>query len=180
MNERRYQGEIERLRAPERLARLEVGRVVDTTLAGIAAKTVFDVGAGSGVFAETFAERGLDVTGVDINAAMVDAARLLVPGAHFEVAPAEALPFPDQSFDLGFLGLVLHEADDLLKALAEARRVARQRVAVLEWPYRQEEMPPPLAHRLQPEAVEALARQAGYRAFEAVLLTHTVLYQLTC
>ncbi len=178
MNERRYQAEIERLRSPERLARLEVARVADASLDGIGAHTVLDVGTGSGLFAETFAGRGLDVSGVDVNPAMVEAAQLLVPSAHFETAPAEALPFPDQSFDLVFLGLVLHEADDLPKALAEARRVARQRVAVLEWPYRQEELPPPLVHRLKPETVAELAQQVGFRVFESVPLAHTVLYRM--
>ena len=34
------------------------------------------------------------------------------------------------------LGHVLHETDDPVAALVEARRAARLRVVVLEWPYR--------------------------------------------
>ncbi len=62
------------------------------------------------------------------------------------------------------MGLVLHETDDAAQALAEARRVARLRVAVLEWPYRDDEMGPPLAHRLSAEAVPTLRARPGSRA----------------
>jgi len=34
------------------------------------------------------------------------------------------MPFPDGAFDLVFMGLLLHEADDNLAALREAQRVA--------------------------------------------------------
>lgn len=54
--------------------------------------------------------------------------RLCADGA-VKLAPSEQISFPDCSFDLVFLGHVLHEADDPLTALQEARRVTRQRVA---------------------------------------------------
>jgi ubiquinone/menaquinone biosynthesis C-methylase UbiE len=178
MNERRYQAEIERLRSPERLERLEVARVVDACLEGIKPQSVLDVGTGSGVFAEAFAGRGLAVSGIDINPAMIEAAQGFVPSAHFQTAPAEALPFADKSFDLVYIGLVLHETDDLAKALAEAHRVVRDRVAAQEWPYREETFGPPLAHRLQPQTVETLARQVGFTTFESLALSQTVLFRL--
>lgn len=40
-------------------------------------------------------------------------------------APAEDLPFPDQSFDTVFATLTLCSVDDLTKALAEVRRVLK-------------------------------------------------------
>ena len=76
------------------------------------APLALDIGTGTGVFAEAFAARGLQVAGVDASADMIALARGFVPQGRFEVAPAEALPFADQTFDLVFLGLVLHEADD--------------------------------------------------------------------
>ncbi len=91
----------------------------------------------------------------------------------------EQLPFPDRAFDLTFMGLVLHEADDALQALQEARRVTQQRVAILEWPYREEPKGPPLAHRLKPETIQALATQAGYRAVELIHLQNMDLYRFT-
>jgi hypothetical protein len=43
MSERRYSGEIERLRSPERVARLEISRVIDLSLAELDAKSVLDI-----------------------------------------------------------------------------------------------------------------------------------------
>ena len=82
------------LRSPDKLARLEVGRVVDLSLEGIAAGDMLDVGTGSAVFAEAFAARGLRVTGVDGNCEMLTLARGFVPAGDFRLARAEALPFP--------------------------------------------------------------------------------------
>ena len=176
-HERRYQAEIERLRSPERLARLEVGRVVAACLDGANVRSVLDVGTGSGVFAEAFAAHGLEVTGVDVNPAMIAVAQRFVPAGHFQVAPAEALPFPDNSFDLVLLGLVFHEVDDAAQTLAEVKRVGRTRLAILEWAYREEDFGPPLAHRLQPAAIAALAAAAGFQTLETLPLTQLVLYR---
>ena len=73
----------------------------------------------------------------------------------------------------------MHEADDTVKALREARRVALERVVVLEWPYYDEEKGPPLAHRLMPEQVIALAQKAGFDKIETTPLTHMVLFRLS-
>jgi ubiquinone/menaquinone biosynthesis C-methylase UbiE len=178
MHERRFSGDIERLRSPQRVARLEVDRVVELCLAGLQVETVLDVGTGSGLFAESFVKRRLTVSGIDPNLDMIEAARRFAPAAEFRQATVEVIPFADKAFDLVFLGLVLHEADDPRQALTECRRCARQRVAVLEWPYKEEETGPPLAHRLQTADVEAFARQAGFRAFETLELTNLVLHRL--
>jgi len=177
-HERRYSGTADRLRRPERLAWLELDRVVPLCLEGIEVATALDVGTGSGLFAEAFAARGLGVTGCDVNGELLEAARAAVPGAGFVRGAAERLPFPDASFDLVFLGHVLHEVDDLERALAEARRVARRRVAALEWPYRAEDRGPPLEHRLPPEVVEDAARRAGFAAIERRDLAFMVLYRM--
>jgi SAM-dependent methyltransferase len=177
-HERRFDGDLERLRSPERLQRLQVDQVASLSLEGIDAKNVLDVGTGSGLFAEAFAAHGLQVTGIDVNPEMIQAASRQVPGIDFQVAPAEDLPFPDNSFDLVFLGLVYHETDDALKAIQEAHRVTRHRVAILEWPYIDESIGPPMAHRLKAEEVAALARKAGCEKIETLLLKHTVLYRL--
>ncbi len=78
MNERRYAAAVEQLRAPQRVALLEIERVADLLLGDITAHTALDVGTGSGMFAEEFARRGLNVAGVDINPEMVEAARQYV------------------------------------------------------------------------------------------------------
>jgi ubiquinone/menaquinone biosynthesis C-methylase UbiE len=176
MHERRFHGNIERLRSPERLERLEVDRVVELCLGIFPARSMLDVGAGTGIFAEAFAKLGLKVSGIDANPEMLESARVFVPEGRFQTAPAEAIPFRDASFDLVFLGHVLHEADDPLAALREARRVARQGVAVLEWPYIEEAHGPQLAHRLKPETVHALAEQSGFEHIDLHILTHMSLY----
>ncbi len=147
MHEKRFDGGIEKLRAPERVARLEVERVVNLCLEGVNIESVLDVGTGSGLFAEAFFRRGLMVTGIDANPDMLPAARYYVPQGDFRQAEAEALPFAEASFDLVFLGLLLHESDTPLKVLQETRRVSQGRVCILEWPYIEAEFGPPLAHR---------------------------------
>ena len=179
MNERRYDGEIERLRSPGRLALLEVERVVSLSLEGLdAPKSMLDIGTGSAIFAEAFAAHGLSVAGIDLRDDMLAAARRYVPSGDFRKAHMEQLPFADDSFDLAFMGLVLHEADDLLTALQVARRVAKARVSVLEWRYEVQDFGPPMAHRLQPEIVRAAAEQAGFPTFDEQRLQSLVLYRL--
>lgn len=178
MNERRFSGEIERLRADERVARLEIDRVVDLSLSETSAQSLLDIGTGSGLFAEAFAARGFKVAGVDLREDMLEAARQYVPGGDFRLAHMEQLPFADASFDLVFMGLVLHEADDLTNALSEAYRTARQRVMVLEWPYEAGEFGPPLDHRLRPEQVLDAARKAGFKSAEQIALQHMALFRL--
>ncbi len=177
MNERVFHAGVARLRDPQRVALLEVERVVELSVDGVQAAKVLDIGTGSGIFAEAFAGRGLSVAGIDSNPEMIEAARQYVPAGDFRQATAEAIPHPDSAFDLVFFGLVLHETDDAAQALPEARRVATKRLVVLEWPYRDEPVGPPLAHRLKPEQVLGLAEQAGFKQSEVLLLTHLVLFR---
>lgn len=180
MHERRFNREIERLRDPERVARMEVERVVDLTLEGLEnIHDLLDVGTGSGLFAEQFAARGLNITGVDANPAMLPAAEQYVPTGSFHEGTAEALPFPGNSFDVIFMGLLLHETDDPRAALQEAHRVVRHRVGVLEWPEEVGEFGPPAEHRLHTQVVEEYAQQAGFTRMEMIHLKHLIFYRLT-
>jgi ubiquinone/menaquinone biosynthesis C-methylase UbiE len=178
-HERRFSGAADRLRAADRIARLEVPRVLALSQDGLTATNVLDVGTGTGIFAEALAAAGLAVTGIDTNAELLAIARGFAPAAQFREAAAEEIPFPDGSFDLVFLGHVLHETDAPLAALCEARRVARLRVAVLEWPYREEPHGPPLVHRISPATVADLAARAGFSQVETVHLEHMDFYRLT-
>jgi ubiquinone/menaquinone biosynthesis C-methylase UbiE len=178
-HERRFHGGAQRLRAPERLALMEVPRVVQLSLEGVEVQGILDVGTGSGVFAEAFAARTPSVTGIDPNSELLEVARAAVPGATFIEAAAEKLPFNDASFDLVFLGHVLHETDNPAGTLHEAKRVAKKRVAILEWPFRKEDQGPPLEHRLPSSRIMDLARQAGFSAVERIELSHMDFYRLT-
>jgi len=190
-HQRRYGAPGERLRAPERVALLQVPRAVDLGLQGLApgdqpsdaaaagkGLSVLDIGTGTGLFAEALLARGVQVTGIDPNQDLLDMAGRLVPGAAFLAGTAETLPFGNGSFDLVWMSHVLHETDDPQAALAEAARVARRRVVVIEWPYLDEERGPPLAHRLEPARIEALGRQAGFARIEMVPLGHMLLYRM--
>ncbi len=177
MHERRFT-EIERLRAPERLARLDLDAVVEHTLAGLMGESLLDVGTGTGVFAEAFSARGLRVEGLDVNAEMLSVARQLVPQVTFCQGLAESLPYPDNAFDIVFHGLVFHETDDRLQALKEAARVARRRVVLLEWPYEMGEFGPPQEERLQAEEIAMLAQAVGLPAPQIIPLTHLVMYRM--
>lgn len=179
MHERRFNREIERLRDPERVARMEVERVTALSLEGLnGIRTVLDVGTGSGLFAEAFAAGGLDVSGLDANPQMVAAAGSHVPAGMFYEGAAERMPFPDGSFDLVFMGLLLHETDDPLAALREARRVAVKRAAVLEWPDEEQAFGPPRDHRMPGDQLSELAREAGFICARQIRLNAMALYLL--
>lgn len=172
MTDKRYAGEIERLRSPERFARLEVDRVTSHALSDLTVGRALDVGTGSAIFAESFAQQGWQVAGIDVREDMLLAARDFVPSGEFKIGTAENLPFEDGTFDLIFYGHVLHEVSDIPQTLREAFRVATRRVVVLEWPYEVGEVGPPLDHRLQPEPVLAQATEVGFRQATHHRLTH--------
>jgi ubiquinone/menaquinone biosynthesis C-methylase UbiE len=178
LHEKRFEGDISRLRSPERIERLEVDRVVGLCLENAQAKNMLDVGTGTAVFAEAFAKHGLQIAGVDTNPEMLPAARKFVPAGDFRQGSAEALPWQAGSFDLVFLGLVLHESDNVLQTLKEARRVARQQVCILEWPYLDQSFGPPLVDRLNPQSLAGFFHEAGFRKWILTELSNTVLYRL--
>jgi ubiquinone/menaquinone biosynthesis C-methylase UbiE len=178
MHEKRFAGDIELLRSPQRVGLLKVEQVTELCLEGKKIDNVLDVGTGSGLFAESFSKHGLAAWGVDANPEMLEVARQFVPAGDFREGTAEDLPYQEASFDLVFLGLVLHESDDPLKALKETRRVSRQRVAILEWPYRDSTFGPPLAHRLKAEFLADLFQEAGFRQLKVVDLSEIILYRL--
>ena len=176
MHERRYNGEIERLRAPERVASLEVDRVINFCLEGIQTVDVLDIGTGSGIFAEAFSKKGMNVTGIDPNPEMLKVAKEFAQAGTFLNGAVEKIPLKENSFDIVFLGHVLHESDNIIKALSESKRVAKHKVCVLEWPYTEEENGPPLEHRLKSEEILAAANQVGFSSLETIHLQHMVLF----
>ncbi|WP_306007203.1 class I SAM-dependent methyltransferase [Aquicoccus porphyridii] len=100
---------------------------------------ILDIGTGTGWAARLAAWRGATVTGVDVAPGMVEAAETLSTGLDprpvFRRAAAEALPFPDESFDgvLSTYGVIFtHEPT---KAVAEMARVLRPggRLALATW-----------------------------------------------
>jgi len=90
---------------------------------------VLGVGCGDGILAVELSRRGADVMGVDASEAMVAAATARAvaedPRAEFERAEADALPFPDDTFDVVTAVTVLCFIDDTDRAVREMVRVLR-------------------------------------------------------
>jgi ubiquinone/menaquinone biosynthesis C-methylase UbiE len=94
--------------------------------------TVLDVGCGTGVASEPFAANGFPVTGIDPSDAMLEAAKQRLPHATLVKGEAEALPFPNERFDVAINAQTYHFVDRA-RALAEAFRVLRRGGIVAVW-----------------------------------------------
>jgi ubiquinone/menaquinone biosynthesis C-methylase UbiE len=92
-------------------------------------KDVLEVGPGSGIAVQLFAEAGANVTAVDLTDWAVETTRqrlaaFALPGTTL-VGDAEDLRFADASFDLVFSWGVIHHTTDMDRALRELVRVCR-------------------------------------------------------
>lgn len=90
---------------------------------------VLEIGCGLGTDGAQFAKAGADYTGTDLTGAAVDLARrrfeLFELSGTFQIADAESLDFPDNSFDLVYSHGVLHHTPDTAGAVREIHRVLR-------------------------------------------------------
>jgi len=86
---------------------------------------VLDLGAGPGMVTAAAAGRGAAAVGIDFSPSMVEEARARHPGLEFQQASADALPFPDASFDVVTSNFMLHHVGRPEQVLAEAARVLR-------------------------------------------------------
>lgn len=130
--------------------RLLLGPFYDRVAADIAAVTsdgarVLEVGCGPGRLSLLLARGyGLDVTGLDLDPAMIEraranAARMGDDQDHepsFVVGDVASMPFPDGSFDLVVSTLSMHHWTDPVAGLAEIGRVLRPDGRALVWDFR--------------------------------------------
>ena len=106
-------------------------RLLSTPLADVAGvragQTALDVGCGTGALtAELVARLGADrVSAADPSAPFVGAMRERFPGVDVREAPAERLPFADDTFDVTLAQLVIHFMPDPVGGLREMARVTR-------------------------------------------------------
>ena len=95
---------------------------------------VLEIACGTGRFTVMLADRGANVTGLDISAAMLQQGReksrdVEVSGTlEFLRGDAARLPFPDDAFNAVIAMRFFHLADDPDAFLSEMRRVTRDRV----------------------------------------------------
>src|SRR2546423_7877221 len=91
---------------------------------------VLEIGCGMGTDGAQFAQAGAVYTGVDLTDAAIKLARkrfeLSGLQGNFQVADAENLKFPDESFDLVYSHGVLHHTPDTARAIREIHRVLKQ------------------------------------------------------
>jgi SAM-dependent methyltransferase len=121
---------------------------------------VLEVGCGPGHLSIRMAqELGLDITGLDLDPAMIEVARANAERAAddnghlptFVAGDAAALPFPDASFDLVVSTLSLHHWSNPRAGLAEIGRVLRPDGRALVWDLRPGIVP---LHRHVPDPLE--------------------------
>jgi SAM-dependent methyltransferase len=141
------------------LSRVLLGPFVGRIAADVAAVApdgarVLEVGCGPGHLSIRLArQHGLEVTGLDLDPAMVQRARANAdrPGdgrrPSFLVGDVAALAFPDGSFDLVVSTLSLHHWADPAAGLAEVGRVLRPGGRALVWDFRPGVRPHPFGPR---------------------------------
>src|SRR3972149_9713247 len=104
------------------------GRVVDFTGAEKGSK-ILDVATGTGKQAFAFAEKGYDVTAIDLAEAMLKVAnkKNRYKNVNFQVTDATNLPFEDHSFDVASVSFALHDMPLTIreKVLKEMVRVTK-------------------------------------------------------
>jgi SAM-dependent methyltransferase len=84
---------------------------------------ILDVGCGIGTYVRRFRAFSDDVHGVDVEADRVAEASRELP--NLRVAPGEALPYPDDHFDLVFSNETIEHVDDDRLTIEEAVRVTK-------------------------------------------------------
>ena len=96
---------------------------------------VLDVGAGTGALTAELERRGAAVAAADPSAAFVATLRRRFPTLDVRQAPAEELPWADESFDGALAQLVVSFMRDAPAGVREMRRVVRPggTVAVCMW-----------------------------------------------
>jgi len=100
-------------------------KLMITNLPTSSGQRILDLGCGLGAYRDCFAQ---NYTGIDINPAYVERARLTLPG-RFETMDCTDLQFPDRSFDEVVTVATTHHLDDaqVVKMVEEALRVCEPR-----------------------------------------------------
>jgi SAM-dependent methyltransferase len=101
----------------------------------VAGKRVLDIGCGFGSLVDNLRSRGFDAVGIDQLGEFIEVGRSRYPAADLRAVPNGSLPFPDKSFDTIVLKDTIHhiyEEGDLLGFLADAKRVCRERIIVVD------------------------------------------------
>jgi len=161
----------------------------------VAGQRVLDVGCGPGALTAELVRRvGAEaVSAVDPSESFIAVLRERFPAVEVERGSAEALPFPDRTFDGALAQLVVHFMTDPVGGLTEMKRVTRPGgvVAACVWSFTDGRGPLgpfwEAAHQLAPDLVDEsdlpgvrqghlaeLFRKAGLREVEEITVTATI------
>jgi SAM-dependent methyltransferase len=99
-------------------------------IAALNPASLCDVGCGTGTLLMHARSLGIAAAGVEPDPAKV--AEASAQGLDVYAGTAEALPFPDAAFDLVTFENSLHHVADIGRGLAEAMRVARRAVVIVD------------------------------------------------
>ncbi|MCB5274955.1 Malonyl-[acyl-carrier protein] O-methyltransferase [Arthrobacter sp. SO5] len=96
-----------------------------THVTGAIAQAVVDAGCGTGRMTRLLASQGVDVSGIDVSAGMIDVARGTSPELSFEVAGLSELPYGDQQLGgvFAWYSIIHSPPTDLPRVFAEFFRV---------------------------------------------------------
>lgn len=112
-------------------------RVLTEFLGDVSNRRILDMGTGTGRAAIALARRGARVTGVDASKAMLSVARKRAADAELSIefaeGDAQALAFPDRSFDAVVCFRLLMHVPDWRRSMSELCRVSGHRV-VFDYP----------------------------------------------
>ena len=162
---------IRMLLRPEREQENDPFRII-TLLPIDAYEHVADIGCGPGYFSIPLAKYLVHgkLYALDIWDEALNEVRRRVSEANLgnvevlECGPAD-FPMPEASVEGVFLAYVLHDAEDRGAFLSAVRRLLKPGgwFAILNWYRKETEHGPPLEKRIEPDELEALARDAGFR-----------------
>ena len=165
---------LAKLNDPGRLEYLDPDLIWKT--AGVKdARTVVDIGAGTGFFAALFSSRmnGGKIYACDVSDVMLAWMKdNLQAGLRDSVIPLRmeesSVPLPDGAADLVYMINLHHELDDPERIMNESYRLLRDggRLAIIDW--KKEETPegPPVSIRVTAETIGNQMKAAGFVKIE--------------
>jgi SAM-dependent methyltransferase len=128
------------------------------------AKTVLDLGAGTGKFTRSLVAKGLDVIAVEPDAVMLASLQASIPGVKALRGTAESIPLPDDSVDVVTIAQAWHWMNHALAKQEIARVLRPGGILALVYNLRDESVP--WVKRLG----EAMGRSEAERALDETVI----------
>lgn len=136
------------------------------------ADVIADLGAGNGYFTVPFAKASQKVMALDIEPKMLDllkdyADQENTSNIEYVVSGVEEIKIDSNQVDLAFVAFVIHEVENIEKALSEIKRILKSngKLVILEWkPLENPKMGPPSHERIPLEKLSDILNRNGFRS----------------